>query len=98
MSSPFLIFESDPPLYKLFIEETERGYHISFKDCMSEVWDYDICDFFNLSIHNYRKKLRSLGGYTIDDYITYLAKKEDLQPILEWLESLQMAKKLAGEL
>jgi hypothetical protein len=27
-----------------------------------------------------------------------LAKKEDLQPILEWLESLQMAKKLAGEL
>lgn len=97
MSEPFLIFEDYPPKYKLYIEETKDGYHISFKDCISDVWDLDICDYLNLNVKEYQTKLKLCNGYTFDGRMTFFKKKKDLQSILEWLESLQMVKKLAGE-
>lgn len=101
MSLPFPI--DDDFKYELCIESTENGYQISFKNSFIDVWDYDISEYFDFGIdgfHLYRKKLRKLGGYIIGDngHTTFFKRKQDLQPILEWLESLQIAKKLAGEL
>ncbi len=99
MSDPFLIFEDGfDGNYKFYIaEEVGFGYFIGLKECLADVWDYDVCECLEIEMDEYRKQLEKFHGhYVLMRRTTYFKNKKDAEKVLEWIESMQIAMKLSN--